>query len=114
VVVGRLSPAELIRFHAVPARDRARVRFVLVPRLTRGIAAMTLGRYVLVCRGHERDRELLAHELVHVRQWREQGAIRFLLRYLGAYVVNRRRGLDHWDAYEAIPFEIEARTLTGA
>jgi hypothetical protein len=113
VVVARLSPVELTRFDAVPSLDRTRVRVVLVARLTPGIAAMTLGRYVLVRRGHERDRGLLAHELVHVRQWRELGAIRFVTRYLGAYVRNRRRGLDHWNAYEAIPLEIEARTLTG-
>ena len=75
---------------------------------------MTLGRFVLVRRGHERDRGLLAHELVHVRQWREHGPVRFLARYLGAYITNRRRGLGHRAAYESIPFEIEARTLTGA
>src|SRR5436190_1536926 len=45
---------------------------------------MTLGRWVLVRRGHEHDRGLIAHELVHVRQWRELGAVRFLVRYLGA------------------------------
>lgn len=111
MVVARLSPTELTRFDAVPARDRARVRVVLVPRLTHGVAAMTLGRYVFVRRGHERDRALLAHELVHVRQWRELGVVRFLFRYLGAYLRNRRVGLDHWDAYEAIPLEIEARAL---
>lgn len=114
MVVARLSPVELTRFGAVPAVDRTRTRVVLVPRLTPGIAAMTIGRYVLVRRGHERDRALLAHELVHVRQWRELGAIGFAARYLGAYVGNRLRGLDHWNAYEAIPLEMEARSLAGA
>jgi hypothetical protein len=114
VVVARLSPVELTRFVAVPAADRSRVRIVLVPRLTPGVDAMTLGRYVFVKRGHERDRGLIAHELVHVRQWREHGVVGFLARYLGSYVVGRSRGLDHSDAYASIPFEIEARTLTGA
>ena len=44
---------------------------------------MTLGRWILLRRGHEHDRGLIAHELVHVRQWRELGAVRFLVRYLG-------------------------------
>jgi len=74
---------------------------------------MTLGRWILVRRGHERDRALVAHELVHVRQWRESGAPRFLGRYLTSYLRLRFRGLRHWDAYRAIPFEEEARTLSG-
>jgi hypothetical protein len=109
VTVLRLAPHELDRMDVVPAVDRARARVVLVPALTPGVAAMTLGPVVLVVRGHERDRRLLVHELVHVRQWRELGAPRFLIAYLGAYVRNRVRGLDHWRAYEAIPLEVEAR-----
>ena len=46
----------------------------VVPVLTPGIAGMTLGRWILLRRGHEHDRGLIAHELVHVRQWRELGA----------------------------------------
>jgi hypothetical protein len=56
---------------------------------------------------------LLAHELVHVRQWRELGAARFLWRYLGAYARGRAAGLGHQRAYEAIPLEVEARDLAG-
>jgi hypothetical protein len=50
---------------------------------------------------------------VHVRQWREFGAARFLFRYLGAYARGRWRGLGHQAAYEAIPLEAEARALAG-
>jgi len=74
---------------------------------------MTLGRWILVRRGHEHDDGLIAHELVHVRQWRELGAFRLLTQYLCAYARGRRRGLGHRDAYEAIPFEAEARALAG-
>jgi hypothetical protein len=94
-----------------PPGDLQRARLVVVPVLTPGIAGMTLGRWILVRRGHEHDRDLIAHELVHVRQWRQLGAARFLVRYLGAYAQSRWRGLGHQAAYEAIPLEVEARAL---
>lgn len=108
-----LSRDERARAVHVPAVDRERARVVVVPLLTPGVAAMTLGRWILMRRGHEDDRSLLAHELVHVRQWRELGVARFLRRYLGAYVGGRRRGLPHREAYAAIPLEREARELAG-
>lgn len=75
-----------------------------------GADAITIGRWISIrtwCCDHE---HLLRHELVHVRQWRELGARRFLTRYLGAYAAGRRRGLGHDAAYRAIPFEVEAET----
>ena len=106
-----LGPDEQARHRHVPAIDRERARVVVVPVLSPGVGGMTLGRWILIRRGHEHDRCLLAHELVHVRQWRELGPIRFLWRYLGAYVRGRLRGLGHRQAYAAIPFEREARAL---
>jgi hypothetical protein len=109
----RLTLDEQARNAHVPERDRRQARIVVVPVLTPGVAGMTLGRWILLRRGHERDGGLLAHELVHVRQWRELGGFRFLWRYLGAYCRGRLRGLGHRDAYAAIPLEQEARALTG-
>lgn len=100
-------------FPLVPPADVARARIVEVPRLTPGVAAMTLGRLILLRRDHAADTGLVAHELVHVRQWRELGAARFLWRYLGAYVRGRVAGLGHQQAYLAIPLEAEARQLAG-
>ena len=100
-------------YSLVPPADVARARILDVPWLTPGVAAMTLGRVILLRRDHRNDRALLAHELVHVRQWRELGAARFLWRYLGAYARGRRAGLGHQRAYEAIPLEVEARQLAG-
>ena len=100
-------------FPLVPPADVARARIVDVPCLTPGVAAMTLGRVILLRTDHASDTALLAHELVHVRQWRELGAVRFLWRYLGAYARSRAAGLSHKRAYEAIPLEVEARTLAG-
>ena len=100
-------------FPLVPPADVARARIVDVPFLTPGVAAMTLGPLILLRRDHADDQALLAHELVHVRQWRELGVARFLWRYLGAYARGRAAGLGHQRAYEAIPLEVEARTLAG-
>jgi hypothetical protein len=100
-------------FPLVPPADVARARIVDVPFLTPGVAAMTLGRVILLRRDHVGDTALLAHELVHVRQWRELGAARFLWRYLGVYARSRLSGLSHQQAYEAIPLEVEARSLAG-
>jgi hypothetical protein len=109
----RLDASERREFAHVPAQDLERARLATVPVLTPGIAGMTVGRWILLRRGHEHDDGLIAHELVHVRQWRELGAVRFLTRYLGAYARARGRGLGHQAAYEAIPFEAEARALAG-
>ena len=97
----------------VPPADVARARIIQVPSLTPGVAAMTLGRVILLRRDHVADTALVAHELVHVRQWRELGVARFLWRYLGAYFRGRVAGLGHQQAYEAIPLEVEARRLAG-
>jgi hypothetical protein len=113
-MVRALDAVERAQCRHVPAVDRERARLVVVPWLAPGVTGMTLGRWVLLRRGHEHDGGLLAHELVHVRQWRELGAVRFLWRYLGAYARGRRHGLDHRAAYEAIPQEQEARALTSS
>lgn len=54
------------------------------------------------------DERLLAHELVHVRQWRTLGFFGFVVRYVGAYVRWRLRGYGHWASYRRIPLEVEA------
>jgi hypothetical protein len=100
-------------FPLVPPADVARARIIEVPRLTPGVAAMTFGRVILLRSDHAGDEALVAHELVHVRQWRELGAARFLWRYLGAYAGGRAAGLGHQRSYEAIPLEVEARELAG-
>ena len=47
---------------------------------------MTIGRWIFVRRGQELDVGLIAHELVHVQQWREHRALPFLTRYVGEYL----------------------------
>ena len=60
------------------------------------------------CGGHEGSTYLIRHEAVHVRQWHRYGVVRFLLRFVGAYVKWRMCRKGHCGAYRRIPFEIEA------
>ncbi len=84
-----------------------------------GADAITLGSVIFVRASAANDEYLLRHELVHVRQWRRHGVIRFLVRYLSPYMYWRLAGKGHHGAYLRIPFEIEAdwvarRTLGAA
>lgn len=109
LALGRpLGPAG-IGFDHVPRVDVDRARLVPVRRWLPGTAATTFGRWIVVRAGRVEDRALLAHELVHVRQWREWGACPFLARYLLDYGRARVRGWPHRRAYRAIRFEVEAR-----
>ncbi len=76
-----------------------------------GAAATTIGSLISVRRSAAGDPRLLRHEREHVRQWKCNGAARFLLRYLSPYFRWRLRGYSHWAAYRRIPFEIEAEWL---
>lgn len=108
-----LSPVELASYDHVPPSVTGRVRVLRVPVLPPGADGMTLGRVILLRRDAMADRTgrraLLAHELVHARQWAELGVARFLRRYLWDYAANLRRLRRHHAAYVAIPLEAEAR-----
>jgi hypothetical protein len=54
---------------------------------------------------------LVVHELVHVRQWHDYGAVGFLRRYMSRYFSGIIRGLGHRAAYRANPYEAEAREV---
>jgi len=84
-----------------------------------GSAGITLGRLVIVRAGHEHSKQLLRHELVHVRQWRRHGVVGFAVRYGTSYAKWRLLRKGHRGAYLRIPLEIEAewvarRTLATA
>ncbi len=73
-----------------------------------GADGLTLGRFVFIRKGHETSRYLLAHELVHVGQYRRRGVPGFLGRYVGRYLLLRLDGFGHDAAYRRLPEEIEA------
>ena len=123
-VVSRLGgsdPAEIGRRTGLADIDRVPIRQApkWLLRSWRGnVAAMTLPWAIYVRRdvlGGDASRlsNLIAHELVHVRQWQELGTIRFLRLYLADYLRGRRQGLGHNQAYLAISLEKEAREISG-
>ena len=77
-----------------------------------GASATTLGPLILIRRAAAGNERLIAHELVHVRQWRDLGVAGFLRRYLGAYFRWRLYGYGHWAAYRRIPLEVEAEWIS--
>ncbi|GMQ94172.1 MAG: hypothetical protein BMS9Abin12_1656 [Acidimicrobiia bacterium] len=91
---------------------------VMPPWMSRGlgpgISAITFGNCIFVSTdAYEsvvsgRNSTLLIHELVHVNQWRREGWLAFLARYMSDYLRNRLIGLDHMTAYRAIGFEAAA------
>lgn len=111
-----LIPAEIAAYDLIDAELARRVRIRTVPVLAPGTSAMTLGRLVLMRRDDIRDgsSELMAHELVHVRQFAELGWLPFLARYLGDYLRGLWHHRRHRAAYLAIPLEIEARAEAAA
>lgn len=79
-----------------------------VPRSAAGITFGSLVIVKKVAATRTSFPELLAHERVHVDQWRAFGTIGFLRRYVGGYLAARFQGYGHYGAYRRIPFEIEA------
>jgi hypothetical protein len=89
------------------------VRVVRIPAVIGRYSGITLVRFVLVTTDIPADgaSKLIAHELVHVRQWSELGIVGFLARYLGAFVRNLRTERSWRRAYRLIPAEQEAYRL---
>ena len=75
-----------------------------------GATAVTIGQHIFYEHGPDDiGFRLRRHELAHTRQYEKYGLIGFLVVYLYWYLVGRLKGLSHWEAYEKIPFEVEAR-----
>lgn len=107
----RLEGPELDAYDLIDRHLAERVRVIRVPFLAPGASGMTIGRFVFLRSDLDRsgERELLAHELVHVRQYAELGVVRFLFRYLRDYFRELRQVKKHRAAYLAIPTEVDAR-----
>lgn len=54
------------------------------------------------------DLPLRVHEWTHVFQVRLDGWFKFYFKYLVNYFKNRLSGMDDYDAYRSIPYEVEA------
>lgn len=111
-----LTRAELDSYTHVPRALAERVRVSEIPALPGSYVGITLGRRILLATDVPDDGSslLMAHELVHVRQWYEQGAIGFGRRYLASFL-RSLPSTRSWNAsYQAIPAEAEARERAAA
>ncbi len=98
-----------------PPERLGATRIARVPLVPGGFAGITLGTTIFLARSEPDDgtSRLIAHELVHVRQWGERGVPGFLRWYLADYGRNLRRERHSRRAYLDIEAEREAR-LTAA
>lgn len=106
----RLNEAEIEAYDLIPTDLAVRVRVVRLP-MPGPYAGITFGRVVVLGRDVPADggSSLLAHELVHVRQWSDLGVIGFSARYLSQFASGLVR-LRSWKAaYHQIGAEREAR-----
>jgi hypothetical protein len=88
-----------------------------------GAGAVTFGRRVLcsaaawqrlATNGDPGALALAAHEAVHVLQYRRDGFVPMLARYVWEYLRGRLAGLSHAAAYRAISYEREAFAVEAA
>lgn len=109
-----MTAAEIDSYDVLPPELARRVRLVRVPFLFGPYQGMTLGRIVLLRAPVAADgwNGLLAHELVHVRQWTELGVVGFGYRYLRDFAVGLVRTKSWGQAYLDIEAEREAREVT--
>lgn len=106
-----LDEDEVSAFDHISDQLCRRVKLIRTNLLPPAADGMTVGRFVFMRDDHieHRGSTLLAHELVHVRQFAEMGVVRFLISYFGSYAKNFARTRNHRQAYLDIPLEIEAR-----
>ena len=90
-----------------------------------GVHGITFGRHIFIKprlislnRNHQPQlpADLAAHEIAHTLQYRREGRIKFLRKYLADYRKNLRKSeqrdaFARQSAYLEIPFEIEARAV---
>ena len=107
-----LNRAELIAYDVIPEQLARKVRVVSIPGLPGRYAAITLGKMIFVARDIAQDgtSELLAHELVHVGQWTNDGIIVFIRKYLSHFASGLRQHRSWHEAYRGILAEVEARS----
>lgn len=114
-VVRKITPDEAEVYRTVIAADLARkVWLVQLPAIPGPYSGLTIAKVVII------DRQLppgtpsalLAHELVHVRQFHDRGILRFTLEYNKSFVAGLLTKRRWSKAYRAIPAEVEARSET--
>ena len=112
--IRRLNQTEIDSYDVLPSDLAAKARVVRVPVLWGSYQGVALRRTILLRTDVEPNggSRLLAHELVHVRQWADKGILGFLIAYVRDFFSGLVRTRS-WDAaYRQIAIEVEARDVT--
>ena len=106
----RLEDPELLAYDVLDPDLAKKVRILQVPVLPRGADGMTIGSWIFLKDDRDRsgDRQLLAHELVHVKQY-VVGDLS--MRSKGMYWKGELTKIDNMMEYFKSPWEIEAYGL---
>lgn len=98
----------------IPAGLARKVWLVQLPTIPGPYSGLTIANLVII--DHHlppgTPSALLAHELVHVRQFHDKGILRFTFDYNKAFAVGLVTERRWSRAYRAIPAEVEARSET--
>lgn len=107
----KLTDQEIESYDVLPVELAKKVRVVRLPPVGGPFHGITLGRYVFLGKStcQQGSSSLLAHELVHVRQWHELGVAGYLLHYVPDFVSGLRKHKSWMPAYRDIKAEVEAR-----
>jgi hypothetical protein len=106
-----LTEHEIATYDVVDSDLARRVTVIRIRFLPGGYAGLTLGRTIFLTDDVSTDgtSTLLAHELVHVQQWADQGLVGFGARYLGQFVRGLAKHRSWNEAYRNIDAERQAR-----
>ena len=89
-----------------------KVRWVYRSRIAQVLNVDAIVLYPFVLTRRERNKvsaALVAHETMHVQQVRRLGIPRFYVTYVLYYLSGLWKHRSHFQAYLAIPYEVEAR-----
>lgn len=111
--VRRLTGHEISSYDHVPSELTRRVWLIRTPRTPGPYLGISLGRFLLMSRDIRPDGAslLLAHELVHVRQWSEVGVVGFTWAYVSQFLSGLVANRNWTAAYRDIDAEREAREV---
>jgi len=109
----RLNLTELSSYDVLPDEILKNVKVIKMPRISKTFTGITLGKYIFLSKKLEYDGKslLIAHELVHVRQWHELGVIGFLWKYLSEFFKGLVKEKNWMKAYNKISLEQEAQLI---
>ena len=109
-----LNDTEIEAYDVVSPELARKVRVYRIRFIPGGYAGMTIGRNVLLANDVTEDGNsaLMAHELVHARQWEDLGLVGFSRRYATSFARNLIKHKRWHAAYRDIEAEVEARNET--